>query len=411
MRRRDRDRPRATAARRERRVCERDALPRARLRRHPLGLGQPRLDRDRARGARRGRAARAPPAPTRSPRSSPATRSCAGSAWRPRASSTPRLPSHRDLRRLRRRRRRRPARRPRRRRRRRARWESPARSPAGCSPTSPTAHRRSRCTPPGLRTARTSPSRSPRTARSGRSRCSRASSGSTTRSSAQRRERSTSPASSPISGRAGRRPGSPTSRSRSATSCTARSVRPPAAASGGRTFAPDEIDDVLVSVPEAGVSLVLEPARAEAARRVRSTRASSRCSTPSPRCSCAATSAVADFTDEAIARPGRARRCGKVRYETRDYPTYPQAFPGGVVVTPRRRDDRSRATSRIRRAARRIRSRPTRCVAKFRGNASLALSERARRGPRGRGPRRSRTHDDLTAALAPLALLEAAMPA
>ena len=23
---------------------------------------------------------------------------------------------------------------------------------------------------------------------------------------------------------------------------------------------------------------------------------------------------------------------GKVRYETRDYPTYPQAFPGGVVV-------------------------------------------------------------------------------
>ena len=42
--------------------------------------------------------------------------------------------------------------------------------------------------------------------------------------------------------------------------------------------------------------------------------------------------AVGDFTDEAIADPAVLAVAAKVRYETRAYPTYPQAFPGGVVV-------------------------------------------------------------------------------
>jgi 2-methylcitrate dehydratase PrpD len=43
--------------------------------------------------------------------------------------------------------------------------------------------------------------------------------------------------------------------------------------------------------------------------------------------------AVSDFSDEAIADPAVLAVAGKVRYETPEYPTYPQAFPGGVRVT------------------------------------------------------------------------------
>jgi 2-methylcitrate dehydratase PrpD len=43
--------------------------------------------------------------------------------------------------------------------------------------------------------------------------------------------------------------------------------------------------------------------------------------------------AVSDFTDEAIADPAVLAVAQKVRYETPEYPTYPQAFPGGVRVT------------------------------------------------------------------------------
>jgi 2-methylcitrate dehydratase PrpD len=42
--------------------------------------------------------------------------------------------------------------------------------------------------------------------------------------------------------------------------------------------------------------------------------------------------AVGDFTDEAISDPAVLAVARRVRYETRDYPSYPQAFPGGVSV-------------------------------------------------------------------------------
>ena len=132
----------------ERRLRERDALPRARLRRHALGLGQPRLDRDRAGGARRR------PSSARRERRRRARGDRRGQRGRVprrhgRAGRVPRarLPPDGDLRDLRRRRRGRARGRARRRRSRRARSGSPARSRAGSSRTSPTGRRRSRCIP------------------------------------------------------------------------------------------------------------------------------------------------------------------------------------------------------------------------------------------------------------------------
>lgn len=100
----------------------------------------------------------------------------------------------------------------------------------------------------------------------------------------------------------------------------------------GRTLAPEEIADVVVTVPAAGVSLVLEPAGAKRAPR------SDYEGKFSLQYSVASMLvrghvAVSDFSDEAIADPAVLAVAEKVRYETPDYPTYPQAFPGGVRVT------------------------------------------------------------------------------
>ncbi len=105
-----------------------------------------------------------------------------------------------------------------------------------------------------------------------------------------------------------------------------------AVATGGRTFTPEEIADVLVTVPAAGVSLVLEPAAEKMQPR------SDYEGKFSLQYSVASLLvrghvAVADFTDEAISDQAVLAVAGKVRYETRDYPSYPQAFPGGVRVT------------------------------------------------------------------------------
>ena len=43
--------------------------------------------------------------------------------------------------------------------------------------------------------------------------------------------------------------------------------------------------------------------------------------------------AVSDFSEDAIADPAVLAVAAKVTYETPEYPTYPQAFPGGVRVT------------------------------------------------------------------------------
>ena len=100
---------------------------------------------------------------------------------------------------------------------------------------------------------------------------------------------------------------------------------------GSRTLSPDEIAEVVVTVPAAGVSLVLEPAEAKKTPR------SDYEGKFSLQYSVASMLvrghvSVSDFSDEAIADPAVLAVAGKVRYETPDYPTYPQAFPGGVRV-------------------------------------------------------------------------------
>ncbi|HEU5264739.1 MAG TPA: hypothetical protein VFU34_08870, partial [Gaiellaceae bacterium] len=105
-----------------------------------------------------------------------------------------------------------------------------------------------------------------------------------------------------------------------------------AEAAAGRTFTPDEIAEVVVTVPEAGVSLVLEPAASKVAPR------SEYDGKFSLQYSVASMLVrghvdVSDFTDEAIADADVLAVARKVRYETREYPSYPQAFPGGTRVT------------------------------------------------------------------------------
>lgn len=104
-----------------------------------------------------------------------------------------------------------------------------------------------------------------------------------------------------------------------------------AEALSGRTFTAAEIDEVLVSVPAAGVSLVLEPAEQ---KRVPRSEYEGKFSLQYSVASLLVRGhvAVGDFTDEAIADPEVLAVAAKVRYETREYPTYPQAFPGGVTL-------------------------------------------------------------------------------
>jgi 2-methylcitrate dehydratase PrpD len=100
----------------------------------------------------------------------------------------------------------------------------------------------------------------------------------------------------------------------------------------GRLLAPDEIADVLVTVPEAGVSLVLEPADK---KRLPRSDYEGKFSLQYSVASMLVRGhvSVSDFSDEAIVDPAVLAVAGKVRYATPEYPTYPQAFPGGVVIT------------------------------------------------------------------------------
>jgi 2-methylcitrate dehydratase PrpD len=172
----------------------------------------------------------------------------------------------------------------------------------------------------------------------------------------------------------------------------------------GRTFAPEEIRDVLVTIPEAGVSLVLEPA---AEKRAPRSEYEGKFSLPYSVASLLVRGhvAVGDFTDEAIADPAVLAVAAKVRYETRDYPTYPQAFPGGVRVRladgnsfeadyPHQKGGPENPLSQAE-----VRE-------KFRENALLALGEPAVERLE-RALLELDEQDDLTAALAPLAQLEA----
>ena len=100
---------------------------------------------------------------------------------------------------------------------------------------------------------------------------------------------------------------------------------------GGRTFDTHEIVEIVVSIPAAGVSLVLEPIEE---RRAPRSVYDAQFSLPYAVASMLVRGHVAldDFTSDAIGDPDVLALAAKVAYETRDYPSYPGAFPGGIRV-------------------------------------------------------------------------------
>jgi 2-methylcitrate dehydratase PrpD len=95
---------------------------------------------------------------------------------------------------------------------------------------------------------------------------------------------------------------------------------------------PDEIEDVVVTIPEAGVSLVLEPADTKVApRTVYEAKFSLQYSTAVMLVNGSA--GLGAYSDETIADSKVLDLARRVRYETKEYPTYPAAFPGGVRIS------------------------------------------------------------------------------
>jgi 2-methylcitrate dehydratase PrpD len=94
---------------------------------------------------------------------------------------------------------------------------------------------------------------------------------------------------------------------------------------------PDEIEDVVVTVPEPGVSLVLEPAAAKVAPR---TDYEGKFSLQYSTAAMIVHGRVGlqTYTPEALADQRVLGLARKVRYETKDYASYPAAFPGGVSI-------------------------------------------------------------------------------
>jgi 2-methylcitrate dehydratase PrpD len=97
---------------------------------------------------------------------------------------------------------------------------------------------------------------------------------------------------------------------------------------------PADIDDVLVTVPEAAVALVLEPVEAKLLPR---TDYEGKFSLQYSLAALLVHGRVnlATYSAEALGDPDVRALAAKVRYEVRPYPTYPQAFPGGVRITLR----------------------------------------------------------------------------
>ncbi len=173
------------------------------------------------------------------------------------------------------------------------------------------------------------------------------------------------------------------------------------AEAGAGGLLPDDVEEIVVTVPAAGVDLVLEPADKKVAPRTTyeakfSLQYSAAAMVVHGRCG------VTTYADDAIRDPRVLELAQRVRYETKDYPTYPAAFPGR-----RSHHDAGRAHARGRPAAPARRAREP--DDGRRGAGEVPRERRA--GARAAKPwRRSRQavltleeQDDLRAALAPLA--------
>jgi 2-methylcitrate dehydratase PrpD len=96
----------------------------------------------------------------------------------------------------------------------------------------------------------------------------------------------------------------------------------------------DDIEEVVVTVPAAGVSLVLVPVEVKVAPRTEyegkfSLQYSTAAMIVHGRVG------ISTYSDEALSDPRVLDLARRVRYETKDYDTYPAAFPGGVRIHTR----------------------------------------------------------------------------
>ena len=145
-----------------------------------------------------------------------------------------------------------------------------------------------------------------------------------------------------------------------------------ATASLGDEVDPDEVEDILVTVPEAGVSLVLEPAESKVAPRTDyEGKFSLQYSTAAMLVH--GSVGLTTYTPEALADERVLGLARKVRYETKAYASYPAAFPGGVRIALR--DGRTlEADLRYQLGAPENPMSADQVRAKFRENAALAGS-------------------------------------
>jgi 2-methylcitrate dehydratase PrpD len=131
----------------------------------------------------------------------------------------------------------------------------------------------------------------------------------------------------------------------------------------------------VVTVPDAGVPLVLEPAASKVAPRSEyeakfSLQYSTACMLVHGQVG------VRSYTDEAIADPRVLALAGRIVYEPKEYASYPGAFPGGVRI--RLRDGRTlEADFPYQLGGPENPFSADDVRAKFRDNASLALGDAA----------------------------------
>jgi 2-methylcitrate dehydratase PrpD len=137
----------------------------------------------------------------------------------------------------------------------------------------------------------------------------------------------------------------------------------------------DEVDSIVVTVPEAAVALVLEPAASKQAPRTEyEAKFSLQYSTAAMLVH--GRVGVRSYSEEEIGDPRVAALAGKVRYEVREYDSYPAAFPGGVRVALR--DGRTlEADAPYQLGGPENPMSAEQVRAKFRENAALALDDDA----------------------------------
>jgi 2-methylcitrate dehydratase PrpD len=147
-----------------------------------------------------------------------------------------------------------------------------------------------------------------------------------------------------------------------------------AAVAAGRTFTADEIDEITVRVPEAGVALVLEP---EAEKQTPRSEYEGKFSLQYSTAAMLGRGevGVSDYTDDAIGDQKVLDIAAKVGYETKEYATYPsEGFPGGVEIKLANGDVLEAELKHQKGGPDNPMSRDEVSV-KYRGNAKLALDD------------------------------------